>query len=119
MTIVELKNILNTSNKSITICFDSKELLLKTEKLLLSNGYMWRNREKGERIFNHLTNCSDVVIFINYLRNEPKILSYATEYSIYFGNDIDISITEETFRLLQLYFNPIPDYKSKKFIREI
>jgi len=115
MTIVELKNILNSDEK-IKIAFRDNLLIAQTENLLINNGYKWRGQETGVTL-SHISECQQLIIFINFLGNEPKILSYSNNLRVH--THPDISITEETYKLLQLYFNPIPDYKPKKFSREI
>ncbi len=115
MTQKELKDILCKSG-TITISFNDNELIKQTEKLLLDNGYKWRGRNNGDTV--NLERYSHLVIFINFNGHEKKILSHSTSDGLYFSHH-DIIITPETYRLLKLYFNPIPDYKPKKFSREI
>ncbi len=109
MKISEIKNIYE---QRVVFYINNKTTYLRVIELLMKNGFNWSyaiNESVYERYFKN----EHIRICCNYYK--IKILLYSNSIN----RENDILIDEYNFNSLYLYFNPIPDYKPKKFIREI
>jgi hypothetical protein len=123
MTTDYLMGLFDNPNRTIRFGITNPNLLLQLEDLLLNNGYRWKCRDKKYHFFRDEyminNNVEMVILNINLMTDEPMILSMNTYVTISEIEDSTIIITEDSLKKIKLYFNPIPDYKPKKFIREI
>ncbi len=115
MTLLDIKKLLDDKTLRISIGFDNPLLIIKTEKILIDNGYKWSGFEEYTNILRN-----DIDHLIIYIHNENKMLSFDASFSLYgVQHHSDFMMTEENYNLLYFYFSPLPNYKPKKFTREI
>jgi hypothetical protein len=121
MTLEYIKSIFEDKHRRIPIGFNNPSLLVKTERLLLDNGYKWGIY--GEPYRHILRDDIDhLLIYINYGENNANSKTLSIDYSLSLYGIQQRSLfmmTDEIYNLLKLYFSPIPDYKPKFFAREI
>ncbi len=119
MTQEQLKILFDDPNLQLAIGFTDKELYKKVLILLLKNGYTWRSAtsEQGIDFFS----SDSIILNINYIGDRPKILSFIDSGNNYpFLNRTSTFImNDEIYKWMERCINKAPDYKPKKFSREI
>ncbi len=109
---MKISDIKNIYEENITFDISDKPTYMRVVKLLMKNGFRW-TCTVDESIYSDYFKNDHIIIHCN--QNGYKYLSYNNRKC----DDDNITIDEYNFNSLYLYFNPIPDYKPKKFIREI
>jgi hypothetical protein len=109
---MKISDIKYINQKEFCLDINDKNIYLRVIKLLLKNGFRWTSIIDESVYSNYMLN-NHIIVYCNY--NGNYLLSYATRDS----RENDITIDEYNYQSLVFYFNPIPDYKPKKFSREI
>jgi hypothetical protein len=118
---MSVKEILNSKNSKISIGITDHNTLIEVEDILIKGGYRWRGdvgkyylKDRKDKITNVIIYLNPIDIHYNY-----KHLTYNPFVFQNVMDKTDILVTKKTLDELKRYFKIIPDYSSKKFIREI
>jgi len=119
---MSVKEILNSKNSKISIGITDHNTLIEVEDILIKGGYSWRGDVIGKYYLkDRKDKITNVIIYLNSSNRDYdyKHLTYNPFVFQDVMNKTDILVTKKTLDELKRYFKIIPDYSSKKFIREI
>jgi hypothetical protein len=118
MTLIDLKYHLLNKDSRITFGVLDTNLLLPFEKLLLDNGWTWRGLDGNESYLKY-KHYDSIIIYSNDNLDEPLRLCCYSNPPIHVLNNSDIILTKEILKEIEFILKPVPNYKPKKFSREI